>query len=1168
MAATHCKPRTVLLGVWVMVGLTVPVLARATEPATRPSVSLGEVTPSLPTAEAVQSHVVRLEQAKDLEESVRTQALGAYKQALAQLKIAGDWQAKAGVFDAAAKEAPAKLAVIKQELGGAESQQTATAPAGGALAELEQLLSEATVELGAANKTIADLGAEPKRRADRRLEISGLAATAQQALDDVEKKLAEAQKDRHPELAAAERALLQAQKEAIRQELDACQKELTSYDAERDLLTVQGDLAARRASQAEMRVKQLQAAVGGKRKEEANRAAQEADVAAARAHPALREVAEENARLANQRVGPDGLVAKIPGVTVRLDMAKAALARLQQDFKSLLEKEKAVGKTATFGVILRKQQAELPDLRGYRGRMKARQTEIATLQLRLIELQEQRATLADADAAVRRALAGLDVSVQPAQRDRIAGAARELLEAQRKNLDELIKDYDTYFGKLIDLDVQARAVVAKTEEVADYIGERVLWIRSAPALSVRDAPVAVEAGRWLLGPRAWSEVGAALWADASKSPVVMGAGLLPFAVLLALRRRLIQRLKLAADLASKAAIGVFRPTALAVVFTALLAVTAPQLVWFISWRLAAASAATEAGKAVAEGLSTLAAMLLTFGALRQVCRGNGLAQAHFRVPANALPPIRRTLLALTGLLGAAGFLISAVEWQGNEAWKNSLGRGALIVALVGVAAFAQRLLRPSGPLWAGQGNAAGGGPPQRLRAIWYPIAIAVPVALAALAIVGYYYTALHLAGRLVTTFWLVTGVAILGALARRWLAVALRRLTLRRFRRTRGKHGAADGEAGNPNPESGPDTDAESGVRLDQIIKQNQRLVRTVVAIVLILGIWGIWADSLPALGALKRVELWTHTTTVTARVAAPDGTALEQTIDKAMPVTLADVGLVVLVVILTVASVRNIPGLLEVAVLQRVPLDAGARYAISAILRYTIVVVGVVLAFGMIGVGWSSVQWLVAAMTVGLGFGLQEIFANFVSGLIILFERPIRIGDTVTVGETAGTVTRIRIRATTITDWDRKELIVPNKEFVTGRLVNWSLSDKVLRVIVRVGIAYGSDTETAERILHEKAREHPLVLGDPEPVVLFSAFGDNSLNFELRVYISGIEHYVDVRHGLNMAIDKAFRKAGITIAFPQRDTHLDTPEPLEIRILPAEKARKGPVEGMREADE
>ena len=139
--------------------------------------------------------------------------------------------------------------------------------------------------------------------------------------------------------------------------------------------------------------------------------------------------------------------------------------------------------------------------------------------------------------------------------------------------------------------------------------------------------------------------------------------------------------------------------------------------------------------------------------------------------------------------------------------------------------------------------------------------------------------------------------------------------------------------------------------------------------------------------------------------------------------------------------------------------------------------VTGIVVVFTLLGIGWSQVQWLVAAVTVGLGFGLQEIFANFVSGLILLFERPIRIGDTVTVGGVAGNVSRIRTRATTITDWGRKELIIPNKEFVTGQVVNWSLSDQLLRLVIKVGIAYGSDTHLARDILMRVAKANERVL-------------------------------------------------------------------------------------------
>ena len=137
----------------------------------------------------------------------------------------------------------------------------------------------------------------------------------------------------------------------------------------------------------------------------------------------------------------------------------------------------------------------------------------------------------------------------------------------------------------------------------------------------------------------------------------------------------------------------------------------------------------------------------------------------------------------------------------------------------------------------------------------------------------------------------------------------------------------------------------------------------------------------------------------------------------------------------------------------------------------YVIVGTGIVAALATLGLKWSQLQWLVAALGVGIGFGLQEIIANFISGLIILFERPIRVGDVVTVGDKDGTVTKIRIRATTILDFDGKELLVPNKEFITGRLLNWTLSDSNVRLVIPVGIAYGSDVEEALRILGESGR-------------------------------------------------------------------------------------------------
>jgi potassium efflux system protein len=296
-----------------------------------------------------------------------------------------------------------------------------------------------------------------------------------------------------------------------------------------------------------------------------------------------------------------------------------------------------------------------------------------------------------------------------------------------------------------------------------------------------------------------------------------------------------------------------------------------------------------------------------------------------------------------------------------------------------------------------------------------------------------------------------------------------------------------------------------------------------------------------PALGILDRVELWTTSETVSVETTSADGTRVFQSEERVRPVTLAAALRALILLFMTVVLVRNLPGVLEISLFRRLGTATGERYAYATIAKYAVALLGGVLATRALGIGWNNVQWLVAAVGLGLGFGLQEIFANFVSGLIILFERPIRVGDTVTVGDISGTVSRIRIRATWITGFDRKELVVPNKEFVTSQLVNWSLSDQILRVDVPVGIAYGSDTELAMRELLAAADENPSALREPKPQVLFRGFGASSLDFELRVFSPDVDRRLMIHHQLLLAVDRRFRAAGVEIAFPQRDLHLRT---------------------------
>jgi potassium efflux system protein len=467
---------------------------------------------------------------------------------------------------------------------------------------------------------------------------------------------------------------------------------------------------------------------------------------------------------------------------------------------------------------------------------------------------------------------------------------------------------------------------------------------------------------------------------------------------------------------------------------------------------------------------------------------------------------------------------------------------ALIIQVLAAAAFYGQILRLSGGVVSALLKNSPTGWLARLRYFWWPVVVGLPLVLAVLVASGYFLTALQLREYMGLTIALVLVLIVLNSLALRWLTFARRRFARREALRKREAQREADLQKRDRGTSSITDEDSkpivhEPEMHLAEISEQTQSLLRTVMFVLIAIGLWAIWEPVFPAFGILNEIQLWSYSGVV-------DGVA------TSTPISMANLVMAVVVVVFTIIASKNLPGLLEITILNRLPMDAGARYAFTTLCRYAITAIGIILAFNTIGFKWSSIQWLVAALGVGLGFGLQEIVANFICGLIVLFERPFRVGDTVTVGDVSGTVSRIRIRATSILDWNRKELIVPNKEFITGKLVNSSLSDPISRYIIPVGIAYGSDVELAEKLLKEIVNDNPLVLKEPKPTVYFLGFGDNSLNFELRIYINNLDHWLPTRHELHKAIDRRFRKAGIVIAFPQRDVHFDSDQPLKIKMV------------------
>lgn len=259
-----------------------------------------------------------------------------------------------------------------------------------------------------------------------------------------------------------------------------------------------------------------------------------------------------------------------------------------------------------------------------------------------------------------------------------------------------------------------------------------------------------------------------------------------------------------------------------------------------------------------------------------------------------------------------------------------------------------------------------------------------------------------------------------------------------------------------------------------------------------------------------------------------------------AEPVT--PLSLIVLILIFTVTwfVAGRVRWALEDQLANRVEeIPEALLHVIGNLARYTIIILGWFIGLRSVGFQLDAVLVVFGALGVGMGFGLQNIANNFVSGVILLVERPIKVGDVVSVAGELGTIERIGIRATTLRKFDQTQAIVPNGDLISTVVNNWTLDDRRVRVDFVVGVAYGSDTRLVERLIREAVTEHELVLDDPEPRIFFFEFGDSSLNFRVLAYVADISERFSTLSDLHFTIDEEFRAHDIEIPFPQRDLHL-----------------------------
>ncbi|MDY6943548.1 MAG: mechanosensitive ion channel [Pseudomonadota bacterium] len=984
-------------------------------------------------------------------------------------------------------------------------------------------------KLEAARRTRAELEAETTRRYDRQNKISDEVATARRRLDEINDMLPVAAEISGQMRTDARTWALWAEQLYLRHFLDELDQESKSYDVRRELLRSRRQLAERELLIADQRFKHMEQLANRLRTEaglEVMQAAGAASEAAANAHPLVREILFENQQLATE-------MADVLAISAQRSLDKQSLdARLnavQRNFESTKEKVAQIGLTDAIGLKLRNDLNQLPDLRRFTVQLKHSREEINRVQLRRMELEDRLLGLVDLKRVARDRVENAGERIPDDQREQLIASVYETLTEQKERyLNELIRAYDILFEKYLYPMMEAeRRFVEVVEQYKAFIDSRVLWIQSAPPLSLQDFGRGNRGLSWLAEGSSWQRVFDGVQSDVQQQPVTVIAPFVLVLMLFAGRGRFRKTLVQLGDAKTKADEGRIVDTLRALAVTVFLAAPWPVLIYVVAWHIKEAGEDPIFAGALSSGLTAVAELLFAGLLLRRLGERHGVGEGHFQWRRSSLDLVRKQLIRFLPFALPLVFVVAVVLEQPTQSYRDSLGRYAFVLLMIGVAGLVFRLLHPRRGLPRYYLETHAGSWVDRLSSIWFLGVLLVPAGLAFASAGGYAYTAVQLALYWKATFWLLLAVSIGRAMLLRWLNIEERKLAVEQWRkRMQSEEGGsiiAPGDAERHGT-------AEPELNLTHVSTQTVRLLNSVVLLTIAVGVVFIWSEVFPAFKLLNDVVLWSS-----SFVISQDGTD----VTSYVPITLASVLTALLILGMTVFISRNIPGLLEIAILQRLPFTPSARYAVTTIVRYVLVIVGLALAFGAIGIGWSKLHWLIAAITVGLGFGLQEIFANFVSGIIILFEQPVRVGDAVTVGNISGKIARIQMRATTITDWDRKELIIPNKEFVTGQIVNWSLSDTILRIVISVGIAYGSDTQKANDILLDVAKTNSNVLQEPPPSAFFARFGESSLDFELRVFIPTPDVLLDTRHQLLMEIDRKFREAKIEIAFPQRDIHI-----------------------------
>ena len=1053
----------------------------------------GTVAAALPTTGLLKGNLAGLGERK-LPEAEQQSVQQALEQALGWLESAEQARASLEQLELQIAGAPEQIRKNRQELARLLQQaERRQLPRSINLPELEGLVTENSRqlagwqnELNEANATIVRSQTRPERAQN---EISN----NQKRIQDINNQLKAIKEGSKPLLSSERQDALRAELEALQVRNRLRQAELANNSVLQDLASSARELLATRVQAQEDWLATLQGLLIEKRQAASEQAVQEQSLKVEKAGEDTLLLKESNLNLQIS----DYLLT----ITERRNQLAQKSLEVRQQLDSVQQAEQAMEEqiaalqgSVLLAKILYQQKQSLPQP-SFDSTLA---DQIADTRLYQFQLRQYRDTMQRPDSYI----AGLLEGKEDAD-GQVRDAIQELLRVRSGLMERLNHEINTYLSEAISVQLNQKQLQALSLQVRTLLDEHMFWIPSNRPLDrdwLKQLPGRLK-NQWksLDGGMALG----ALWPIWSAYWPAFLPALLLSVLILWKRRSLYQSIEHA-----KPRIGHYlndrqRFTPMAV--GAVLLLSLPAFFWFSTAGWLAQLHTTGVPYEFGTALLHTAKLGLVFSVAYRLLGRHGVARLHFGWPVPQVHFLRKRLAWVALVVWLLALVVPLAQANLSVLSDDVLG---VVVLALGLGLLGGLLINAALQQYGARSMPLLG----KLLAL---LLGAAPLVLVGALAAGYYYTVLQMSERLLMSLALVVIWVLLRATIERGLAIAARRLAWERAERAR----------------AGEDEEAEldserRALDISVVNEQSLRLLRLLLILLLGAGLYWVWADLISLFGYLDNVALYESDT----------GGGLDSPVAS---VSLRDFLYALVIVGLTIMLARNLPGLMEVAFLSRIKLAPGTSYAAMRLLSYTISSIGIVATLGALGVSWNKLQWLVAALSVGLGFGLQEIFANFISGLIILFERPVRIGDLVTIGEMTGTVSRIRIRATTITEFDRKESIIPNKVLVTERLLNWSLSDSVTRITLHISLSYDVDLERARQLMLETMQENSRILEDPEPVVLFLEVGDSGFNHEMRYHVGEISDRNTSIDEVHNRLVERFRDAGIQMAFKQMDVFI-----------------------------